>query len=104
LTAIAIVIGNPAGNSELTPRRLTGRLILVKQIMFLNVQFARKIAGLWRRQRRPPCAGANGKRAMPTLDWIGRKAVLNHHREVPYHLVLNVGRAACRLLDAHAAG
>ncbi len=24
---------------------------------------------------------------MPTLDWIGRKAVLNHHREVPYHLL-----------------
>ena len=21
---------------------------------------------------------------MPTLDWIGKKAVLNHHREVPY--------------------
>lgn len=24
---------------------------------------------------------------MPTLDWIGKKAVLNHHREVPYHLL-----------------
>lgn len=24
---------------------------------------------------------------MPTLDWIGKKAVLNHHREVPYRLV-----------------
>jgi hypothetical protein len=22
---------------------------------------------------------------MPTLDWIGKRAVLNHHREVPYH-------------------
>lgn len=22
---------------------------------------------------------------MPTLDWIGKKAVLNHHRQVPYH-------------------
>jgi len=21
---------------------------------------------------------------MPTLDWIGKKAVLTHHREVPY--------------------
>ncbi len=21
---------------------------------------------------------------MPTLDWIGKKAVLNHHRKVPY--------------------
>lgn len=24
---------------------------------------------------------------MPTLDWIGKKAVLNHHRKVPYHLL-----------------
>lgn len=24
---------------------------------------------------------------MPTLDWIGKKAVINHHREVPYRLV-----------------
>lgn len=24
---------------------------------------------------------------MPTLDWIGRQAVANHHREVPYRLV-----------------
>jgi len=24
---------------------------------------------------------------MPTLDWIGKKAVVNHHREVPFHLL-----------------
>lgn len=24
---------------------------------------------------------------MPTLDWIGKKAVLNHHREVPYRIM-----------------
>ena len=24
---------------------------------------------------------------MPTLDWIGKKSVVNHHREVPYKLV-----------------
>lgn len=24
---------------------------------------------------------------MPTLDWIGKNAVVNHHREVPYRLV-----------------
>ena len=24
---------------------------------------------------------------MPTLDWIGKKAVLNHHRQVAYHLL-----------------
>ena len=27
---------------------------------------------------------------MPTLDWIGKKAVLNHHREVPFHLLKEV--------------
>lgn len=24
---------------------------------------------------------------MPTLDWIGKKAVVNHHRHVPFHLL-----------------
>jgi len=24
---------------------------------------------------------------MPTLNWIGKEAVVNHHREVPYHLL-----------------
>ena len=24
---------------------------------------------------------------MPTLDWIGKQAVVNHHRDVPYRLV-----------------
>lgn len=24
---------------------------------------------------------------MPTLDWIAKKAVLNHHRQVPFHLI-----------------
>jgi len=24
---------------------------------------------------------------MPTLDWIGKKTVVNHHRQVPYHLL-----------------
>jgi adenine-specific DNA-methyltransferase len=24
---------------------------------------------------------------MPVLDWIGKKAVVNHHREIPYRLV-----------------
>jgi len=27
---------------------------------------------------------------MPTLDWIGKKAVLNHHQEVPFHLLREV--------------
>ena len=24
---------------------------------------------------------------MPTLDWIGKKAVVNHCKEVPFHLL-----------------
>ena len=24
---------------------------------------------------------------MPTLDWIGKDAVVNHHNEIPYHLL-----------------
>ena len=24
---------------------------------------------------------------MPTLDWIGKKAVVRHHAEVPFHLL-----------------
>jgi len=24
---------------------------------------------------------------MPTLDWIGKQAVVNHHKEVPFHLL-----------------
>ncbi len=27
---------------------------------------------------------------MPTLDWIGKKAVINHHNEVPFHLLKEV--------------
>ena len=26
---------------------------------------------------------------MPKLDWIGKKAVVNHYREVPFHLLKN---------------
>jgi adenine-specific DNA-methyltransferase len=40
---------------------------------------------------------------MPTLDWIGKKAVLNHHNEVPFHLLrcnaeLSVGDDSNNLL------
>ena len=27
---------------------------------------------------------------MPTLNWIGRKAVENHHRQLPFHLLKEV--------------
>lgn len=32
---------------------------------------------------------------MPTLDWIGKKAVVNHHREVPFHLLKEVPELSC---------
>ncbi|MBN1973832.1 MAG: site-specific DNA-methyltransferase [Sedimentisphaerales bacterium] len=37
---------------------------------------------------------------MPTLNWIGKEAVINHHRQVPYHLLrcdnsLSVGNPDC---------
>lgn len=40
---------------------------------------------------------------MPTLDWISKKAVLNHHNEVPFHLLrcnpeLSVGDSSGNLL------
>ncbi|HPH96236.1 MAG TPA: site-specific DNA-methyltransferase [Anaerolineaceae bacterium] len=40
---------------------------------------------------------------MPTLDWIGKKAVLNHHNDVPFHLLrcnpeLSVGDDSGNLL------
>src|SRR5208282_5448137 len=31
--------------------------------------------------------GAKG--LMPKLDWLGKKAVVNHHRAVPFHLLKN---------------
>ena len=45
----------------------------------------RNIPPLWL-----PFAGLahrEGKRVMPSLDWIGKPAVVNHHRKVPYHLL-----------------
>ncbi len=32
---------------------------------------------------------------MPTLNWIGKDAVVNHHREVPFHLLKDVPELAC---------
>ena len=32
---------------------------------------------------------------MPTLDWIGKKAVVNHHRDVPFHLLKEVPELSC---------
>jgi len=32
---------------------------------------------------------------MPTLNWIGKEAVVNHHLQVPFHLLKDVPRHAC---------
>jgi hypothetical protein len=32
---------------------------------------------------------------MPTLNWIGKEAVVNHHRHVPFHLLKDVPELAC---------
>jgi len=37
---------------------------------------------------------------MPTLDWIGKKAVVNHHQEVPYHLLRDVPELGCGPTDS----
>jgi len=37
---------------------------------------------------------------MPTLDWIGKKAVLNHHRQVPYRLLHCNGKLSAGDPDA----
>ncbi len=37
---------------------------------------------------------------MPSLDWIGKKAVLNHHRQVPYRLLHCNGKLSAGDPDA----
>ena len=32
---------------------------------------------------------------MPTLNWIGKDAVVNHHLQVPFHLLRDVPALAC---------
>ncbi|MBE0540546.1 MAG: site-specific DNA-methyltransferase [Verrucomicrobia bacterium] len=32
---------------------------------------------------------------MPTLNWIGKEAVVNHHHQVPFHLLKDVPELAC---------
>lgn len=32
---------------------------------------------------------------MPTLNWIGKEAVVNHHLQVPFHLLTNVPELSC---------
>jgi len=37
---------------------------------------------------------------MPTLDWIGKKAVVGHHRQVPYRLLHCNGKLSAGDPDA----
>ncbi len=37
---------------------------------------------------------------MPTLNWIGKEAVINHHRQVPYHLLRCDNSLSCDDLDS----
>jgi adenine-specific DNA-methyltransferase len=32
---------------------------------------------------------------MPTLNWIGKEAVVNHHQQVPFHLLRDMPELAC---------
>ena len=32
---------------------------------------------------------------MPTLNWIGKEAVVKHHKEVPFHLLEPVPELSC---------
>jgi site-specific DNA-methyltransferase (adenine-specific)/adenine-specific DNA-methyltransferase len=32
---------------------------------------------------------------MPTLNWIGKEAVVNHHHQVPFHLLKDVPELGC---------
>lgn len=32
---------------------------------------------------------------MPTLNWIGKEAVVNHHLQVPFHLLKEVPDLSC---------
>jgi site-specific DNA-methyltransferase (adenine-specific)/adenine-specific DNA-methyltransferase len=46
------------------------------------------MAGMGRRACRRACFDVMRQGEwMPTLDWIGKSAVVNHHRQVPYHLL-----------------
>ena len=34
---------------------------------------------------------------MPTLEWIGKDKVINHHQQVPYHYLVHVFTEAPKL-------
>jgi site-specific DNA-methyltransferase (adenine-specific)/adenine-specific DNA-methyltransferase len=32
---------------------------------------------------------------MPTLNWIGKETVVNHHQQVPFHLLRETADLSC---------
>jgi len=69
--------------------RRTGRMPLaafeVAEFCHFGSVLSVEGSSLWVDCRLEFCTRREG--AMPSLDWIGKNAVLNHHREVPYHLL-----------------
>ena len=37
---------------------------------------------------------------MPTLNWIGKEAVVRHHKEVPFHLLEPKAELSCEPADS----
>lgn len=52
-------------------------------------------AFLLRVENLPEPHGGGYSTPMPTLDWIGKKAVVNHHLRVPYRLLKDVPSLSC---------
>ena len=38
---------------------------------------------------------------MPTLDWLGKDKVINHHRDVPYRVLERISKKS--VLDSHGS-
>ena len=41
---------------------------------------------------------------MPTLNWIGKEAVVKHHRDVPFRLLEPVPELSCGLAHGKESG
>jgi adenine-specific DNA-methyltransferase len=54
---------------------------------YLRAGFPIKESGMTGKKNTLPKLHENTRSEMPTLDWIGKQAVVNHHLEVPYRLL-----------------
>ena len=45
-------------------------------------------------------AKSEGSGAMPTLNWIGKEAVVKHHKDVPFRLLEPMPELSCGLSDS----